>query len=206
MEEHQYTTTFILSEDDAALTATCGADSRRHCHVHFTYEIVGLESYEDSHTLCVFSDLLHAPEEQRHDLFWEELATIWPIDDEAIIHSIADAVIARVALQSVSSVRVDIRTTAYDEVYDDALDNFPAAAEPVVSLEVIQMSLKRKRVEECGEEGVVCSICLDGVSSGAEVAVMPCNHSSFHLDCLFTWLHRNRSCPLCRRQISVCDS
>ncbi|CAH9134921.1 unnamed protein product [Cuscuta epithymum] len=208
MEEHLYSTTFTL-EHDAASTVTCGdEDSMSHRHVHFTYEIVGLESFEDSHTMCVFSDLVHAPEEHRHDFFREELSStyLWPIEDEAIINSIADAVIARVA-QPGPSFRVDIRTTAYDEDDAGALPDHAAEAEAVyLAPEVIQLSLKRKRVDECGGGEVACAICLDGVPSGAEVPVMPCNHSSFHMDCLLTWLRRNLSCPLCRRKISVCDS
>nr|GMD39813.1 E3 ubiquitin-protein ligase Praja-2-like [Ipomoea batatas] len=67
-------------------------------------------------------------------------------------------------------------------------------------------SLERKIIEydktDCGGEiGGCCVICLEELTAGTEVAVMPCNHCSFHDRCLSTWLERSICCPLCRHKI-----
>nr|GME18377.1 E3 ubiquitin-protein ligase Praja-2-like [Ipomoea batatas] len=67
-------------------------------------------------------------------------------------------------------------------------------------------SLERKIIEydktDCGGEiGGCCVICLEELTAGTEVAVMPCNHCSFHDRCLSTWLERSLCCPLCRHKI-----
>ncbi|XP_019186431.1 PREDICTED: E3 ubiquitin-protein ligase Praja-2-like [Ipomoea nil] len=68
-------------------------------------------------------------------------------------------------------------------------------------------SLERKIIEyderDSGkEDGDCCVICLEELMVGIVVAVMPCNHCSFHDGCLSTWLERSLCCPLCRRMIS----
>ncbi|XP_019173818.1 PREDICTED: E3 ubiquitin-protein ligase Praja-2-like [Ipomoea nil] len=67
-------------------------------------------------------------------------------------------------------------------------------------------SLERKIIEyderDCGGgDGDCCVICLEELTAGTVVAVMPCNHCSFHDGCLSTWLERSLCCPLCRRKI-----
>ncbi|ETW00951.1 hypothetical protein H310_06599 [Aphanomyces invadans] len=43
-----------------------------------------------------------------------------------------------------------------------------------------------------------CAICLgDFDDNDAHVVTLPCNHM-FHSDCVFPWLVRDHSCPLCR--------
>ena len=46
-----------------------------------------------------------------------------------------------------------------------------------------------------------CAICLEVLARGSQVSRMPCSHL-YHQDCIFSWLERNRSCPLCRYQIT----
>jgi len=47
-----------------------------------------------------------------------------------------------------------------------------------------------------------CTICLDGYSSGDEVACMPCLHK-MHWKCLEQWLDRGaNTCPTCRWSIT----
>lgn len=62
---------------------------------------------------------------------------------------------------------------------------------PVVSLE-----------DEC----VIClkafyEHCVDDVPSSTELRAMPCCHV-FHKLCIFYWLRRSSSCPICRYELS----
>ena len=50
---------------------------------------------------------------------------------------------------------------------------------------------------EIEEETSTCSICLEDLVVGEEVAKVGCGHV-FHTPCLATWLKQRDSCPLCR--------
>ncbi|PUZ73841.1 hypothetical protein GQ55_1G020200 [Panicum hallii var. hallii] len=52
-----------------------------------------------------------------------------------------------------------------------------------------------------GEE---CAICLKDFGAEEMLRAMPCSHA-FHEHCIFQWLYRNPSCPLCRRRLSPTD-
>ena len=45
-----------------------------------------------------------------------------------------------------------------------------------------------------------CVVCLSEFQPGEQVRTLRCNHS-FHKDCVDTWLHRNKTCPICKREI-----
>uniref|UniRef100_A0A1D1ZF95 E3 ubiquitin-protein ligase RING1-like n=1 Tax=Anthurium amnicola TaxID=1678845 RepID=A0A1D1ZF95_9ARAE len=47
-----------------------------------------------------------------------------------------------------------------------------------------------------------CPICLDEMEVGSEARAMGCSHR-YHEACLFEWLRRKSSCPLCRYQMPV---
>jgi hypothetical protein len=56
--------------------------------------------------------------------------------------------------------------------------------------------------EKSDEELDTCSICLAELSSadGAELLRMDCSHL-YHQRCLLTWLEKQSTCPLCRREV-----
>lgn len=65
-------------------------------------------------------------------------------------------------------------------------------------------ALPRKTVTEemLGPEHTAeCSICMDEVSVGEEVTVLPCRHW-FHPACITAWLVEHDTCPHCRKGIS----
>lgn len=65
-------------------------------------------------------------------------------------------------------------------------------------------SLPRRTVTEemLGPEHTAeCSICMDDVSVGEEVTVLPCKHW-FHPQCITAWLVEHDTCPHCRKGIS----
>ena len=46
-----------------------------------------------------------------------------------------------------------------------------------------------------------CSICLDTLTVGDEILLLPCNHV-FHKNCMNEWLKEGRAvCPVCRQGI-----
>lgn len=51
------------------------------------------------------------------------------------------------------------------------------------------------------ENPEVCSICLDSLTAGAEVLLLPCKHF-FHKVCMEEWLKQGRAiCPFCKQGI-----
>ncbi|XP_026383567.1 RING-H2 finger protein ATL77-like [Papaver somniferum] len=52
------------------------------------------------------------------------------------------------------------------------------------------------------EPTMVCSICLEEVPTGTQVACLACEHK-FHLACVWRWFMRSISCPLCRFRLPL---
>jgi hypothetical protein len=64
-------------------------------------------------------------------------------------------------------------------------------------------SLQKKRVDDemLGADGKAeCTICMDEISKGAEVTVLPCKHW-YHGECVVLWLREHNTCPVCRMSI-----
>ncbi|XP_028758656.1 E3 ubiquitin-protein ligase CIP8-like [Neltuma alba] len=59
------------------------------------------------------------------------------------------------------------------------------------------------------QESTMCSICLDGITPSSETdeeedkgaAGIPCGHV-YHHKCIFKWLLKQQTCPLCRYKIT----
>uniref|UniRef100_K4AYN5 RING-type domain-containing protein n=1 Tax=Solanum lycopersicum TaxID=4081 RepID=K4AYN5_SOLLC len=52
------------------------------------------------------------------------------------------------------------------------------------------------------DEARYCAVCLYDVISGENCRKLPkCGHV-FHVECVDAWLQSNRTCPLCRRQVT----
>mmetsp|Transcript_30012 Transcript_30012/g.33514 ORF Transcript_30012/g.33514 Transcript_30012/m.33514 type:complete len:329 (+) Transcript_30012:53-1039(+) len=47
-----------------------------------------------------------------------------------------------------------------------------------------------------------CAICLSEYDDGDGLRTLPCKHH-FHAECVDEWLHRNKSCPYCKRIIDA---
>ncbi|KAK1317897.1 NEP1-interacting protein-like 1 [Acorus calamus] len=50
------------------------------------------------------------------------------------------------------------------------------------------------------EEEVVCPVCLQNFVVGEEIKSTPCGHR-FHGECIFRWMGRSRTCPMCRSSV-----
>nr|GMD68153.1 NEP1-interacting protein-like 2 [Ipomoea batatas] len=64
--------------------------------------------------------------------------------------------------------------------------------------------LKTERLSDDDEEdGECCSICLEGFMRGMVITKLPpCSHR-FHNACIAQWLHKNPTCPICRRTCTL---
>lgn len=91
-----------------------------------------------------------------------------------------------------------------DRVISQLIDqNVNGNGAPPASQSAIR-ALPKKKVdrEMLGPEGKAeCSICMDSVELGTEVAVLPCKHW-FHYQCIEMWLNQHNTCPHCRRGIN----
>ena len=47
-----------------------------------------------------------------------------------------------------------------------------------------------------------CSICLNLLNNNIEIHNLKCNHS-FHIFCVYDWIKKKKSCPLCRKSITT---
>ncbi|WZY88684.1 hypothetical protein YC2023_045419 [Brassica napus] len=77
------------------------------------------------------------------------------------------------------------------------------------SISVIKRLLKEQRIEPMDLKETIdiqCSICIEDFSVSHENIIwMPqCKHV-FHQGCLFEWLSRQNSCPLCRSTVPMED-
>ncbi|XP_028764574.1 uncharacterized protein LOC114722660 isoform X2 [Neltuma alba] len=75
----------------------------------------------------------------------------------------------------------------------------PAAVSFVHSLPCIVISKEHEKHDE-----LVCAICKDALSIGAEVNQLPCSHL-YHACCILPWLSARNSCPLCRYELPTDD-
>ena len=48
-----------------------------------------------------------------------------------------------------------------------------------------------------GRDEVECAVCREDMVAGCEVLKLPCRHV-YHSGCIFSWLEKNTSCPMCR--------
>ncbi|KAJ0254455.1 hypothetical protein HA466_0109410 [Hirschfeldia incana] len=104
------------------------------------------------------------------------------------------------------SVNVELireRTFMLPLLPPDFLHIPPSSSSRGASSEVFQRLSEEQRVESKDlvvKNEAQCSICIDDLSKTREnvIELPQCLHI-FHQDCLFEWLRRQNSCPLCRR-------
>ncbi|KAI9054966.1 hypothetical protein LZ554_002109 [Drepanopeziza brunnea f. sp. 'monogermtubi'] len=99
-----------------------------------------------------------------------------------------DAVYSQEALDQIISTLMEQHSTS----------NAPGPASPDAISALPKKNLDEK---ELGPEGKgECSVCMDDVTFGTEVVVLPCSHW-FHEACASAWLSEHNTCPICRKGI-----
>ncbi|KAM3336937.1 hypothetical protein P3S68_032637 [Capsicum galapagoense] len=63
------------------------------------------------------------------------------------------------------------------------------------------MKLEMKNVSTFELEDI-CPVCLKNFEEESVVVITLCSHM-FHRSCVFTWLSKNNSCPMCRESCSI---
>lgn len=92
---------------------------------------------------------------------------------------------------------------ALDRIITQLMDANPQSnAAPPATEQAIEKLQKKKLDKEMMGEGnkVECTICIDEMSEGDEVTVLPCKHW-FHGECVVLWLKEHNTCPICRSPI-----
>ncbi|CAN6726807.1 unnamed protein product [Malus baccata var. baccata] len=60
-------------------------------------------------------------------------------------------------------------------------------------------------VQPSSEDEDVCPTCLDEYTSENPKIITRCSHH-FHLGCIYEWLERSESCPICGKEMEFCES
>ncbi|GAB1318782.1 RING-type E3 ubiquitin transferase [Madurella fahalii] len=96
---------------------------------------------------------------------------------------------------------------ALDRIITQLMDASPQTnAAPPASQDAID-NLEKKRVDDemLGQDGKAeCTICIDEINRGDEVAVLPCKHW-YHGECVVLWLKEHNTCPICRMPIETSE-
>lgn len=92
---------------------------------------------------------------------------------------------------------------ALDRIISQIMEAQNGQGAPGPATEDAIAALPKKKADESilGPEGKAeCSVCMDNVTTGDEVTVLPCSHW-FHGDCVGAWLKEHDTCPHCRQGI-----
>ena len=92
---------------------------------------------------------------------------------------------------------------ALDRIISALMEQHPQSNAPGPASEEAIASLPKKNLDEkmLGPElKAECSVCMDDVTVGDEVVVLPCTHW-FHEACATAWLKEHNTCPICRTGI-----
>ncbi|KAL9101631.1 MAG: hypothetical protein Q9163_003129 [Psora crenata] len=111
----------------------------------------------------------------------------------------------RQALDPANAVHGDAVFTqeAFDRIVGQMMEQNGASSAPGPASAAAIAALPKKTVEKSmmGSDGTAeCSVCMENVSVGDEVTVLPCNHW-FHEQCVGIWLKEHDTCPHCRKGI-----
>lgn len=97
---------------------------------------------------------------------------------------------------------------ALDRIITQFMDAQNGQTAPGPASEAAIAALPKKKADKSilGQEGKAeCSVCMDNVSLGDEVTVLPCSHW-FHGECVGAWLKEHDTCPHCRQGIMAKDA
>lgn len=121
-------------------------------------------------------------------------------DFATVIHQLMQSM-----LQPQNAVHGDAVYTqeALDRIVTALMEANPQsnAAPPASETALNNLVRKRLTAEMIGEGGKAeCTICIDEINRGDEVAELPCKHW-FHDTCVVMWLKQHNTCPICRNPV-----
>lgn len=95
---------------------------------------------------------------------------------------------------------------AFDRIMSQLMEQNQQNGAPPATEDRIN-SLPKKNINKSmlgSDDKAECSICMDSVTVGTEVTVLPCQHW-FHFECIKSWLTEHDTCPHCRKPITPED-
>ncbi|KAI0390972.1 hypothetical protein F5Y17DRAFT_442503 [Xylariaceae sp. FL0594] len=119
------------------------------------------------------------------------------------IAAVLNQLIATIARPDVIHGDVVYTQEQLDRIVSNLMEMNPQSNAPPPAAEDLIASLPKKRLDEemlGPERKGECTICIDEVTVGDEVVVLPCRHW-FHEECASLWLRQHNSCPVCRAAI-----
>lgn len=96
---------------------------------------------------------------------------------------------------------------ALDRIISQMMEQHQGGGAPGPASAAAIAALPKKQVDKSmlGSDGKAeCSVCMDAVTIGDEVTVLPCKHW-FHEACVGAWLKEHDTCPHCRQGITPRD-
>jgi E3 ubiquitin-protein ligase RNF115/126 len=96
---------------------------------------------------------------------------------------------------------------ALDRVISSLMEQNQGSNATAPASEAAIKSLPKKQLvpQDLGDNGKAeCNICMDDVTAGDEVTVLPCAHW-YHEACVAAWLKESDTCPVCRKGIMPKD-
>lgn len=121
-------------------------------------------------------------------------------------------------MQTLTQFRDPARAARGDAVFtDEAMDRIVSqmmeqqggsgsAPGPASPAAIAALPKRQADKDMVGTDGKAeCSVCMDAVLLGDEVAVLPCKHW-FHGECVGAWLREHDTCPHCRQGIMPKDN
>jgi len=72
----------------------------------------------------------------------------------------------------------------------------PASEEDIGDLPVVSIEARHL----ANTDTKLCSVCQEDFTLGERATLLTCNHL-FHQKCITPWLEKNRTCPLCRKEV-----
>lgn len=90
-----------------------------------------------------------------------------------------------------------------DRIITNLMEAHPQSnASPPATEETIAKLPRKKLDQEMlgSDPKAECTICIDDLSLGDEVLVLPCKHW-FHGECVVLWLKEHNTCPICRSPV-----
>ena len=80
----------------------------------------------------------------------------------------------------------------------------PLDTAPVVFYRSLpEVRIESKHLDDADTK--TCSVCQEDFALGEMATLLPCGHL-FHGKCIVQWLEKNRTCPLCRKEVCVHQS
>lgn len=67
-----------------------------------------------------------------------------------------------------------------------------------VLLELVETCLEMSDLSDGNEQ---CVVCFEAQQAGDLAVILPCGHA-FHKNCVFNWLKRHNTCPVCRMEMN----